>query len=70
MDFEGDVEEVFCRTFVGEYESFGETIQVDFIEGGSQIIVTKDNRQGKWIKLVLSSADVILLTIVNLTRIR
>lgn len=43
---EDDIEDVFCRTFVGDYESWGEMVEVPLIEGGADIAVTKSNRHG------------------------
>ncbi|CDZ97187.1 E3 ubiquitin protein ligase [Phaffia rhodozyma] len=45
LEFEGDVEEVFCRTFVGEYEAFGEIIPVPLIPNGENTPVTSENRE-------------------------
>ncbi|KAL7750380.1 putative E3 ubiquitin-protein ligase [Sorochytrium milnesiophthora] len=45
LDYPGDdVEEVFCRDFVGEYESFGQLVQVPLIENGKNTPVTKANK--------------------------
>ncbi|KAJ3402569.1 60S ribosomal protein L3 [Chytriomyces hyalinus] len=41
---EDDVEAVFCRDFVAEYEAFGETVRVPLVPGGDAIPVTKANR--------------------------
>lgn len=46
---EDDLEEVFCRTFVGEMEQFGEVIEVDLVPGGKNIPVSKSNRHGAWL---------------------
>ncbi|TPX68906.1 hypothetical protein SpCBS45565_g02871 [Spizellomyces sp. 'palustris'] len=40
-----DVETVFCRDFVAEYEAFGEVKQVPLVPNGDRIPVTKDNKQ-------------------------
>ncbi|ORY03980.1 hypothetical protein K493DRAFT_206334, partial [Basidiobolus meristosporus CBS 931.73] len=46
LSYEGnDLEEVFCRDFVGEYEVFGEVQQAPLIPNGENIPVTKNNRQ-------------------------
>ncbi|KAK9709845.1 putative E3 ubiquitin-protein ligase [Basidiobolus ranarum] len=46
LDYDGDdLEEVFCRDFVGEYEIFGEVQQIPLIPNGENIPVTKANRQ-------------------------
>jgi hypothetical protein len=42
-----DVEDVFCRTFVGDYESWGEMVEVPLMEGGEDMVVTKSNRHGQ-----------------------
>ncbi|OZJ03288.1 hypothetical protein BZG36_03753 [Bifiguratus adelaidae] len=44
LEFDGDVEEVFCRDFVGDYEAFGEIQQVPLIPNGQNIPVTNANR--------------------------
>lgn len=49
LDYEAErVEEDYCRTFVGEFESFGEIVQVPLISGGEDIAVTGENRQGSF----------------------
>ncbi|GAA5981179.1 hypothetical protein JCM10908_004009 [Rhodotorula pacifica] len=40
-----DVEETFSRTFVGQYEAWGEVVEVELIENGGEIPVTGQNRQ-------------------------
>ncbi|GAA6022569.1 hypothetical protein JCM11491_005602 [Sporobolomyces phaffii] len=46
LAYEGDdVEQVFCRTFVGTYEAWGETVLVDLCEGGRDRPVTSENRR-------------------------
>lgn len=42
-----DVESTFCRTFVGQYEAWGEVVEVDLVENGSEVPVTGQNRQGQ-----------------------
>jgi len=45
LNFEGNVEETYCRTFQIEYESqFGETVKHDLKENGEKISVTNENR--------------------------
>ncbi|KAJ3029890.1 UNVERIFIED_CONTAM: putative E3 ubiquitin-protein ligase [Siphonaria sp. JEL0065] len=39
-----DLESVFCRDFVAEYEAFGEKVKVPLIAGGDKIPVTRQNR--------------------------
>lgn len=47
LDYDGgDVEEVFCRSFVGTYEAWGEVVEEDLIEGGNDVAVTEANRKG------------------------
>ncbi|GAA5907558.1 hypothetical protein JCM6882_004407 [Rhodosporidiobolus microsporus] len=38
------VEETFCRSFVGEYEAWGEVVEVELCEGGRERAVTAENR--------------------------
>ncbi|KAB8338893.1 hypothetical protein FH972_021835 [Carpinus fangiana] len=45
LEFEGDVQETFCRDFVIEVARYGETEQVELCAGGAQRAVTKENRQ-------------------------
>lgn len=46
LAFEGNVEEIYCRTFQIEHESpFGELIKHDLKANGCEIPVTNDNRQ-------------------------
>ncbi|KAI8929326.1 hypothetical protein BC831DRAFT_444044 [Entophlyctis helioformis] len=45
LDYEADdVEEVFCRTFVAEYESFGSRTVVPLIPNGDTVAVTSLNK--------------------------
>eukprot|EP00916_Digyalum_oweni_P023401 GHVL01038831.1.p1 GENE.GHVL01038831.1~~GHVL01038831.1.p1 ORF type:complete len:426 (+),score=39.82 GHVL01038831.1:1437-2714(+) len=44
LNFEGDVEETYCRTFTITQDSWGEKTTIDLIEGGSKIAVTNANR--------------------------
>ncbi|ORZ03377.1 hypothetical protein BCR43DRAFT_431240 [Syncephalastrum racemosum] len=45
LAFEGDVESVFCRSFVAEIESFGERRCEPLIPNGQNTMVTNDNRE-------------------------
>lgn len=45
LEFEGDVQEVFCRDFVVEVEKYGGTVQVPLCIGGSNRPVTNANRR-------------------------
>jgi ubiquitin-protein ligase E3 A len=45
LDFQGNVEEVFCTTFQVETEAFGNIIRHDLIPNGAHIPVTEHNRQ-------------------------
>ncbi|GAA6022166.1 hypothetical protein JCM10207_003931 [Rhodosporidiobolus poonsookiae] len=45
LNYDGDVEETFCRTFVAEYEAWGETVEVELVERGREVPVTKANRE-------------------------
>ncbi|KAL9643574.1 hypothetical protein ABK040_010187 [Willaertia magna] len=45
LDFEGDVEDVFCRTFQVETEVFGHKVTHDLKPNGGNIYVTNQNRQ-------------------------
>ncbi|KAI9476533.1 MAG: hypothetical protein EXX96DRAFT_301624 [Benjaminiella poitrasii] len=45
LDFEGDIENVFCRSFIADIEAFGERQCVPLIPGGDQIMVTQSNKQ-------------------------
>ncbi|KAL6753460.1 hypothetical protein V8C86DRAFT_3019437 [Haematococcus lacustris] len=45
LDFEGDVEATFCRTFEVEYDFFGDMRKVELLPGGSLTPVTAANRQ-------------------------
>ncbi|KAL8293694.1 hypothetical protein RQP46_000395 [Phenoliferia psychrophenolica] len=49
LDFDGDVAEVFCRTFVGEVEAWGEVQEVPLMPGGANVTVTNSNR-GEFVK--------------------
>lgn len=43
LEFEGNVEEVYCRNFVASYENFGAVVEVPLKEGGESIPVTNAN---------------------------
>lgn len=45
LDFEGNVEEVFCRNFYIETEVFGQMKKHQLIENGENIPVTNENRE-------------------------
>ncbi len=44
LEFEGDVENTFCREFVATYECFGSSVVVPLQENGENIPVTSENR--------------------------
>ncbi|KAI8983636.1 hypothetical protein BDB01DRAFT_760698 [Pilobolus umbonatus] len=45
LDFDGDVENVFCRSFVAEIDAYGERQCIPLIPNGDKIMVTEENRQ-------------------------
>ncbi|RMZ79347.1 hypothetical protein DV737_g3465, partial [Chaetothyriales sp. CBS 132003] len=45
LEFEGDVQETFCRDFVIEMDKYGETVQVPLCTGGAKRHVTNSNRR-------------------------
>lgn len=45
LEFEGDVEETFCRDFVAEMDRYGEIIRVPLCTGGEKRAVTNSNRR-------------------------
>ncbi|EFN57786.1 hypothetical protein CHLNCDRAFT_21324 [Chlorella variabilis] len=45
LDFEGDVEAVFCRSFTAQYEFYGEMREEELKPGGASIPVTAANRR-------------------------
>ncbi|EXJ77278.1 other hect domain ubiquitin protein ligase E3 [Capronia epimyces CBS 606.96] len=45
LEFEGDVEETFCRDFVAELDRYGEIVQVPLCPGGEKRAVTNANRR-------------------------
>uniref|UniRef100_A0A7S0W7Q4 HECT-type E3 ubiquitin transferase n=2 Tax=Hemiselmis tepida TaxID=464990 RepID=A0A7S0W7Q4_9CRYP len=44
LDFQGDVEEVFARTFVADYEEYGTMKTIELCPGGANRNVTEANR--------------------------
>jgi hypothetical protein len=50
LDYDGDVEATFCRSFEVEYEAFGTTQKVRLLPGGSNMPVTSQNR-GQFVDL-------------------
>jgi hypothetical protein len=50
LSFEGNVEEVYCRSFYIETEAFGEIIKHPLKENGENIPVTNENRE-EYVKL-------------------
>ena len=45
LDFDGDVEETFCRDFVAESERYGQLVQTPLCSHGEQRPVTNSNRR-------------------------
>lgn len=45
LEFDGDVEETFCRDFVAEMDRYGEIVQVPLCPGGESKPVTNANRR-------------------------
>lgn len=45
LEFEGDVQETFCRDFVAEMDRYGEIVQVPLFPGGEKRAVTNGNRK-------------------------
>eukprot|EP00127_Corallochytrium_limacisporum_P006979 Clim_evm33s239 gene=Clim_evmTU33s239 len=46
LEFEGDVENIFCRTFRVERRKFdGDMVQIDLVEHGDDVAVTTENRE-------------------------
>ncbi|KAK9448095.1 uncharacterized protein V1518DRAFT_434351 [Limtongia smithiae] len=45
LDFEGNVEEAYCRDFVAEHDNYGSIVQVPLVPGGEHKAVTNSNRQ-------------------------
>jgi E3 ubiquitin-protein ligase HECTD2 len=44
LDFDGDVENTFCLTFVMDVDKYGSRVEVPLCPGGHQKLVTNDNR--------------------------
>ena len=44
LDFEGDVDDVFCQTFQINEQTYDKVVDVDLIENGQDIDVTNENR--------------------------
>lgn len=61
LEFDGDVENIFCRSFVAEIDKFGQRICIPLIPNGEHIMVTKENRQ----QFVSLYADFVLNTSVE-----
>ena len=45
LDFEGDVDDVFCQTFQINERMYDEVVDIDLIENGSDVDVTNENRE-------------------------
>ena len=45
LDFEGDVEETFCRDFVADVDRYGQIVQVPLCTNGEKRTVTNSNRR-------------------------
>ena len=45
LEFDGDVQETFCRDFVAEQERYGGVVQVPLCPGGAKRAVTNSNRK-------------------------
>jgi len=59
LDFEGDVQETFCRDFVIEMDRYGEKVEVPLCPGGSTRAVTNSNRKefvDSYIRYMLDTA--------------
>lgn len=59
LEFEGDVEEVYCRTFAIEYERFGQRFTHTLIPGGENVPVSNTNRKDfvdKYLAYLLDSS--------------
>ena len=46
LNFDGNVEDVFCRDFTFDYDYFGEKKIHELKPGGSDIPLTNENRNG------------------------
>ncbi|KAI1980692.1 putative E3 ubiquitin-protein ligase [Ophidiomyces ophidiicola] len=59
LEYDGDVEETFCRDFVVQVERYGETVEVPLCPGGEKRPVTNSNRRefvDLYVKYVLNKA--------------
>ncbi|KAJ2958616.1 hypothetical protein NQZ79_g5793 [Umbelopsis isabellina] len=59
LEYDGDVEAVFCRPFVADYDAFGERVSVPIIQDGENIMVNNLNRQDfvdRYIDFVMNSS--------------
>ncbi|RMZ86841.1 hypothetical protein DV736_g5931, partial [Chaetothyriales sp. CBS 134916] len=45
LEFEGDVQETFCRDFIVEMDKYGEVVQLPLCSGGAKRPVTNSNRR-------------------------
>lgn len=50
LNFEGDVENVFCRSFVAEIDTFGERQCIPLVPNGDKVMVTQANK-GEFVAL-------------------
>jgi hypothetical protein len=49
LDFDGDIEDTYGYSFEVQFQTFyGERISYLLKPGGDQIVVSKDNRRGKF----------------------
>lgn len=59
LDFDGNVEEVFCRDFVADHNIYGQIVQVPLVPGGEKKPVTNANRQdfvNKYIQFIFDTS--------------
>lgn len=59
LNFEGDVEDVFCRAFVAEIDTFGQRKLIPLIPDGANRMVTNENRQefvDRYVDFVLNAS--------------
>lgn len=61
MQFDGDVENVFCRCMQVEYECFGEMTTIDLVPDGGNIPVTAANRE-QYVQLFVQVHQVLCYT--------
>lgn len=64
LDFEGNVEECYDRTFQAEVEIFGTLIPMDLKENGASIKLNNGNRQGN-LELYVEFVDLYVNFILN-----